>query len=286
MKYYIVEDDPNIILILKQIISDCSLGTVIGEAKDGRIALSEINNLKPDIALVDLFIPSLDGISLVQQIDKSIGTIMISQVSAKDMVSRAYEAGVNFFIQKPINAVEVRSVINQVKINIESERKLDQIRSMFALGSEIPMVSDKESVTPESQSDMENQIVSVLKSLGIIGENGADNIIKTVSWLIEHPNALNEMSLSKFFNQFSDHPKSFEQRIRRTAAVALNNLAFIGVEDYSNPLFQDFAHVLYSFKEVRTEMDGIRNKSGSHGKVNIRKFLEGLSHICSEQQPI
>lgn len=100
MKYYIVEDDPNIILILKQIISDCSLGTVIGEAKDGRIALSEINNLKPDIALVDLFIPSLDGISLVQQIDKSIGTIMISQVSAKDMVSRAYEAGVNFFYSK------------------------------------------------------------------------------------------------------------------------------------------------------------------------------------------
>lgn len=282
MKYYIVEDDPNIILILKRIISDCSLGTVIGEATDGKVALSEINHLKPDIALVDLFIPSLDGISLVQKIDKSIGAIMISQVSAKDMVGRAYEAGVKFFIQKPINAVEVRSVINQVKTNIESERKLNQIKSMFALGSDSPILNDEGSEAFDSTSESESQIISVLKSLGIIGENGADNIIKSVSWLIEHPNALNEMSLSKFFNQFSDHPKSFEQRIRRTAAVALNNLAFLGIEDYSNPIFQDYAHVLYSYKEVRVEMDSIRNKSGSHGKVNIRKFLEGLSHICSD----
>lgn len=279
MKYYIVEDDPNIILILKQIIVDCDLGQVIGHSTDGKIALSEINKLKPDIALVDLFIPSLDGISLIQSIDGSVSTIMISQVSAKDMISKAYEAGVKFFIQKPINAVEVRSVISQVKTNIESERKLSQIRSMFALDDTL-----NTAVSPRIEDDPETdtKIVTALKDLGIIGENGADNIIKSVSWLMNHPNALNEMSLSKFFNQFSDHPRSFEQRIRRTAAVALTNLAAIGVEDYSNPIFQDYAHVLYAFKEVRTEMDGLRNKKAIHGKVNIRKFLEGLTYLCSD----
>lgn len=279
MKYYIVEDDPNIILILKQIIVDCGLGTVIGQSTDGKIALAEINTLRPDIALVDLFIPSLDGISLIQGIDKSVGTIMISQVSAKDMISKAYEAGVKFFIQKPINAVEVRSVITQVKNNIESERKLSQIRSMFAIDDTLDPPSPPHA---EDGGETDTKIVTALKDLGIIGENGADNIIKSVSWLMNHPNALNEMSLSKFFNQFSDHPRSFEQRIRRTAAVALTNLAAIGVEDYSNPIFQDYAHVLYSFKEVRTEMDGLRNQKPSHGKVNIRKFLEGLTYLCSD----
>ncbi len=83
MKYYIVEDDPNIILILKQIIVDCDLGQVIGHSTDGKIALSEINKLKPDIALVDLFIPSLDGISLIQSIDGSVSTIMILKCRRK-----------------------------------------------------------------------------------------------------------------------------------------------------------------------------------------------------------
>lgn len=281
MRFYIVEDDPNIILILKQIISDCKLGTVIGEATDGKTALDEISRLDPDITLVDLFIPALDGLSLVQKISGSTSAIMISQVSAKDMVGKAYEAGVKFFIQKPINAVEVRSVITNVISNIEAERKLDQIKSMFSTGSNTIPVPDDNSGNASFDSDKEDQITSVLKALGIIGENGADNIIKSVSWLIDHPNTLNEMSLSKFFNQFSDHPRSFEQRIRRTAAVALNNIASMGLEDYSNPIFQEYAHVLYPFKEVRSEMDGIRKKSGEHGSVNIRKFLEGLSHLCS-----
>ena len=282
MRFYIVEDDPNIIRILKKIISDCDLGTVIGESTDGKIALEEINLMKPDIALVDLFIPSLDGISLIQQMDDSVSSIMISQVSAKDMIGRAYEAGIKFFIQKPINAVEVRSVIDRVKENIESGRKLSQIRSMFSIVQNDTMTSISMSMPLEVPFDNthEDQVVTTLKNLGIVGESGADAIITSVSWLIDNPNALNEMSLKKFFNRFSDHPKSFEQKIRRTAAVALNNLAYMGIEDYGNPVFQDYAHVLYSFKEVRVEMDGIRKKDDDHGKVNIRKFLEGLSHIC------
>lgn len=286
MKFYIVEDDPNIILILKKIISDCELGTVIGEAMDGRVALEEINTLHPDIALVDLFIPSLDGISLIQKINDDIATIMISQVSAKDMIGRAYEAGIKFFVQKPINAVEVRSVIESVKENIESKKKLMQIKSMFSLDQDsISEKPDSISVKPDpipDETNNEEQVLSTLKTLGIVGESGADAIITSVSWLITTPNALNEMSLKQFFKQFSDQPKSFEQRIRRTAAVALNNLAYMGIEDYSNPIFQDYAHVLYSFREVRVEMDGIRKKDDLHGKVNIRKFLEGLSHLCMD----
>ncbi len=278
MRFYIVEDDPNIILILKKIISDCNLGTVIGEAMDGKVALEDINLMKPDIALVDLFIPSLDGISLIQQMSDDVAAIMISQVSAKDMIGRAYEAGIKFFVQKPINAVEVRSVIESVKESIESKRKLGQIRSMFSLGEDDTSSTASSSI--EDDNANEDYVLTTLKVLGIVGESGADAIITAVSWLIDNPNALNEMSLKKFFNRFSDQPKSFEQRIRRTAAVALNNLAYMGIEDYSNPTFQDYAHVLYSFREVRVEMDGIRRNDDVHGKVNIRKFLEGLSHIC------
>lgn len=282
MRYYIVEDDPNIVLILKQIISDCDLGTVVGASHDGLIALEEIQLLKPDIALVDLFIPSLDGLSLVQKLNNDTAVIMISQVSAKDMIGKAYESGVKFFVQKPINAVEVRSVITMVKDSIESDRTLNQIKSMFSLNTDQSGMSP----SPSTPSTCEARIESVLRELGIIGDNGSDTITECVRWLIEHPNTLNEMSLKKFFSQFSQQPKSFEQRIRRTAATALNNLAHMGIEDYANPFFQEYAHVLFPFKEVRAEMNGITSKNKNHGTVNIRKFLDGLSHLCSNSTDI
>lgn len=278
MRFYIVEDDSNIILILKQIISDRSLGTVIGYATDGETALQEIEMLKPDILLVDLFIPKLDGISLLQKLDRSVTSIMISQVSAKDMVSKAYEAGIEFFIQKPINAIEVISVIRNVVKGIESERKLSQIKSMFspdAFDNTYTHKSDSDSISSK------DRVSETMRALGILGESGGDAIHTSVSYLINHPNALGEMPLKKFFNHFSNQPKSFEQRIRRTAATALNNLAHMGLDDYSNMVFQDYAHVLFAFREVRVEMDGIRAQNGIHGSVNIRKFLEGLAHLSS-----
>jgi len=169
-----------------------------------------------------------------------------------------------------------------VKDNIESDRTLSQIKSMFSIDQNTSMPPVRTS--PEKTS--EKRIEGILSELGIIGDTGTENIAKCTQWLMLHPNALNEMSLKKFFSQFSEQPKSFEQRIRRTAASALNNLAHMGVEDYGNPVFQDYAHVLFPFKEVRAEMNGITSKKNIHGTVNIRKFLDGLAHICSDSSRI
>lgn len=280
MTFYIVEDDANITLILKTIIKDCDLGTVIGSAVDGKTALYEINQLKPDILLVDLFIPGLDGISLVQKLDESITSIMISQVSSKDMIGRAYEAGINSFIQKPINAIEVQSVIRRVARNRKAQEKLKQIQSLFYSAED-----ENEKVSPSiliDEDPNENKILinSVLERIGILGETGACAILDVTIHLLEKPQSLNDMSLKLFFSQFSNHPKSYEQRIRRTASIALNNLACMGLEDYFDPTFQEFASVLYSFQDVRQEMNRLRKGEDSRGKVNIRKFLNGICHIC------
>ena len=56
---------------------------------------------------------------------------MISQVSAKELISKAYTAGVDFFISKPINLIEVTSVLKNVAKQIQNERTLDNIRHMF-----------------------------------------------------------------------------------------------------------------------------------------------------------
>ena len=105
MKFYLIDDDRNILNVLKRIITDRGLGTICGCAQNGRDGLEDFEREKPDIVIVDVLMPEMDGISLVQKAKPLLPNtafIMLSQVSSKDMIASAYEAGAEFFIQKPV----------------------------------------------------------------------------------------------------------------------------------------------------------------------------------------
>ena len=62
--------------------------------------------------------PGMDGISLVKEIksiEPNIQFIMISQVSTSDMISKAYESGIEYYISKPIDVIEVQTVIKKYR---------------------------------------------------------------------------------------------------------------------------------------------------------------------------
>ena len=135
MRIYIIEDDITVISILEDIVEQNDLGTVCGDTADAPPDLEGILAADPDLILVDLLMPGKDGIQVVRELKEGGSRakfIMISQVSAKEMVARAYSAGVDFFIQKPINLIEVRQVIQNVSRQIENEQALRAIQSVFA----------------------------------------------------------------------------------------------------------------------------------------------------------
>ncbi len=273
MKYFIVEDDLNIVKILSKIIYDRELGEVVGYSLDGASALKEILNLRPDIVLVDLFIPQKDGISLVKEImknEENISFIMISQVSSKDMISKAYENGVEFYIQKPINAVEIQNVIGSVKDKILNKRKLNQIKNLFSLQNTSPKKITK--------SDYERNLKYVLQKIGVMGEAGTADIIAVIKFLIESNAKLSDFTIKSICKRFSYNPKTMEQRIRRTALKGMINLAHLGIEDNMNDTFLEYSSGLYNFREIKIEMDYIRGKGKERGKVSIRKFIDGLMY--------
>lgn len=272
MKIYIVDDNDNIVSILEQIIVDQDLGEVIGTAENGLVAIEEINNLNPDIVLVDLLMPELDGINVVKNIkerDPNIQFIMISQVTSKNMVSKAYKVGVEYFINKPIDAIEVQEVLKKVMEKIEMNNKLNQIQSLFNGGGGGAKAS-------ESVEDVTAGTKRVMQRIGIIGEVGSQDIIDVVKYLIDTNQNMSDLTVQEVCSNFTDNPKSMEQRIRRTAAAGLTNLASLGIEDYMNEVFTEYSNALYSFEQVRAEMDYMRGNSDRGGKVNIKKFLDGM----------
>lgn len=281
MKFYLIDDDKNILNILKLIIRDRALGEVCGTSENGTDALEDLPQLIPDIVIVDLLMPEMDGLTFVKKARPLMPDtifIMLSQVASKDMISQAYENGVEFYIQKPINSIEVESVIKKVSASLVTQRTLSKVQSIFM--DQIPSAASAPVSEPQEKAHM-TKLKGILQKLGIIGEKGSRDIISLVNYLIEHGEKIGDATLNELCSNFSDSPKSVEQRIRRTALTGMVNLANLGLEDYSNEIFTTYASSLYNFEQVRQEMDYIRGKSLRHGNVKIKNFLNALVLECT-----
>ena len=274
MKIFIIDDDISIVKMLENIIEDYDLGKVCGYSLDGN-CIEEITSLSPDIVLIDLLLPKKDGITVVEEllkINMDLKFIMISHVSSKNMISTAYTAGIDFFINKPINAIEVRTVIQRVSEKINYKETLRNIKNIFSI--------DNESIKPISLENLQNtkikKVQLVLNKLGMTGEKGESDIINVCKYLIANNLNMSDTSMNEISNYLNINPKSMDQRIRRAISKGLSNISHLGIEDYMNEFFIMYSSSLFNFEEVKNEMDYIRGKRTSPGKINIRKFIDGL----------
>lgn len=282
LRFVIVDDDAGIRRILQKIIEQNNLGIVVDECDDGVKGEIIIRECQPDIALVDLLLPGQDGVELIEKVSASAARtsfIMVSQATSEQLITRAYEAGIEFFIHKPINVLETVSVINKVQEN----RKLKSIMSM--MHQTISQYSNVQPVTNDNSKDMrKSRIYKVFSDLGMIGEAGVKDIYRMVQLLFKQGAENKSYQLCDMYQQMSEgleqDAKSIEQRVRRAIAKGLRNLANVGIEDYHNEIFQNYSSSLFDFKEVRQEMGSIQGKSQYRGKINVKKFIEGLLFIA------
>jgi len=271
-RVYIVDDDIAVVKAIENIIEDKDLGNVVGFNTDGLEAVEEIKNLIPDIVLVDFLMPKIEGVELVKKIREEnldIKFVMISQVDSKDMVGKAYKSGIEFFINKPINIIEIERVIKNVSRTLQMDRKLKSIESLFR--------KEKEVERQDNRIDRDElYIKSILSRLGIMGEKGSEEILKICNYLIKSKSSILDVKLKKICDIIFENPAAAEQRIRRAVKKGLSNMASLGIEDYLNETFTRYSNRLYDFQEVRAEMDYIRGKTKTPGRISVRKFIDGL----------
>lgn len=136
--FVIIDDDIAVCKILEQAIKKNNFGKVLSILTTGRDAKDQIMKLKPDIVLIDLLLPEVDGIEIVKRTFSSGYTgkiIMLSQVEEGKMISNAYKSGILFYINKPINMIETISIINNAKKQIELEKSISMIKSVVFEGN-------------------------------------------------------------------------------------------------------------------------------------------------------
>ncbi len=287
MKYYVLDDDIASRKILSRIISDEFLGEILGEEGDPIKAELDIMANKPDIVLIDLLMPNQDGIETVQNLKKRNfhgKIIMISQIENKEMVAKAYKEGVEYFIHKPINRVEVASVIHKVIEQMKMEHSLSKIKESLAV------FQQPEQNTKQLSNDKFNSVLrNIFGDLGIIGESGTKDLINMMNYFFENLSGRpfsDNMALKEIYVEVLQEKqvaieekdlKALEQRLRRTVNQAMTNLASLGLTDYSHPRFEHYATKFFDFSEMRIKMREIdSNEYDKKAKIHLRKFIFAL----------
>lgn len=291
--FYIVDDDITVVKIITGIIKKHALGEIAGHTVNAAAAPAEIAEIRPSIVVVDLLMPSIDGIALVKtlkQQNNGLSIIMLSQVSDKSVISKAYSAGIDFYIQKPINVVEVVSVINRVKEKARLEEIVRNMRSAIGMAED---GAAREVRAP--QKNFRERVKGILTKLGISSDNGSREIVDVcVGYFKKRQiNGSIDLKLGDLYTEISAvylseygmdvSTATIEQRIRRTVGKALSNIASMGIEDYGNEVFETYANMFFDFSEVRNRMNYLRGNSYVPGKVNIKKFIEGVTQAALEE---
>ena len=90
---------------------------VVGEAENGKIAVDKYSELSPDLVLLDITMPEMDGIGALKAIkakDPNACVIMCSAMGQQAMVIEAIQSGAKDFIVKPFQAERVLEAVKKV----------------------------------------------------------------------------------------------------------------------------------------------------------------------------
>jgi response regulator NasT len=112
MRILIAEDETIIRLDLRELLERAGF-EVVAEARDGEEAVALARSAEPDLALLDVKMPRLDGIEAARRIldDRPIPIVMVTAYGEEELVARAVEAGVFGYLVKPFRESDLLPAI-------------------------------------------------------------------------------------------------------------------------------------------------------------------------------
>jgi len=116
VRYLVVDDS---VFARKNIIKMVQLfgGEIAGEAGDGLTAIAEFNRTKPDIVLMDITMPQMEGIEAVERIVRQTPDakiVMVSSVGYQENILAALQKGAKHFVQKPVKPEVLYEILRYV----------------------------------------------------------------------------------------------------------------------------------------------------------------------------
>lgn len=144
---------------------------IVGEAGNGRDAVTLIESTRPDLALLDLQMPEVDGLGVVRLLKKK-STPLVAFVTAFDEYAvRAFEVNAVDYILKPVEAARLRQTINRARKHLEREEyRSEETDRVRAAASEYEIAGGKPLLRIPVRRKDEIVLVPVSRLMSIVAD--------------------------------------------------------------------------------------------------------------------
>jgi signal transduction histidine kinase len=137
-------------------------------ASGGIKAFSLLETLEPDVILLDIMMPEMDGIEVCQRLKsndtyKSIPVIMVTALNTKEDLAHALNQGASDFVTKPINSLELRS---RVRAHLRTKSEHDELKKLLKLREEALIL--REDLSNMIIHDLRNPLATIVLAAGIV----------------------------------------------------------------------------------------------------------------------
>ena len=226
-----IVDDNERMGLLENILSEDNSISVVGKGGDGVQALELIREKEPDVVLLDLIMPKLDGLEVMQKVNreknlkKKPAFIVISAIGRENITEDAFGLGASYYIMKPFDN-EV--VLNKIK-QVQRDKTAKLVHTKHSMVSE--------GVNEYSPRNLETDVTNIIHEIGVPAHiKGYQYLRDAIIMSVENREVINSITKVLYptiakMNQTT--PSRVERAIRHAIEVAWSR----GKMDTINELF-------------------------------------------------
>lgn len=191
---------------------------MVGTAKDGEEAYEMIKKKEPDVVLLDIVMPKLDGLTVMDKIknDRNLkkhpAFIMISAIGQEKITEDAFDLGADYYIMKPFDS---DVVINRIKhIRDSANRKTAELRK----------VNPYEKKEKLEERNLENDVTNIIHEIGVPAHIKGYQYLREAIMMsvtdMEMLNSITKILYPSIAKKFQTTPSRVERAIRHAIEVA------------------------------------------------------------------
>lgn len=229
----IVDDNERICNLLEEILSPEEDMEVVGKALDGAAGMELIEEKAPDVVLLDLVMPKLDGLGVLERcrngnLKKRPTFIVLSAIGQEGITEQAFELGASYYIMKPFDNAAVIGRIRRVRGEAPAQAKV------FSLsGRVIPPEGDQTYL----ERNLESDVTDMIHEIGVPAHiKGYQYLRDAIMMSVEDSEMLGSITKVLYPSIAKKHrttPSRVERAIRHAIEVAWSR----GKMDTINDIF-------------------------------------------------
>jgi len=214
----IADDNELMVHLLSDIVARDDELQVVGTARNGEEAYEMIRTKEPDVVLLDIVMPKLDGLGVIDKVKKdktlkkSPTFIMVSAIGQERVTEDAFKLGADYYIMKPFDK---DVVVNRIKmVHRQETRKTFHMRR----------TSSQENYETEVRRSLENRVTDMIHEIGVPAHIKGyqylrDAIIMSVND-IEMLNSITKILYPTIAKKYQTTASRVERAIRHAIEVA------------------------------------------------------------------